>query len=293
MEIRTEKYNGAKVIVTRIPKNEIEKIDLDVCQQPRETLKHYYDRQKTKPNVIINAGFFNMSDGKPIFDTADEGQVIKNNPYMDIGMGIQGMNSLVYGSLSQYCWRDFVAAYPPLIENGRSIKSELGKELDYKARRTAIGYNDTDIYILSVDTGGLRYGDLQKMFMDKNVKFAINLDGGGSTEILVDGKKKTTNSHSRPVDTVLSFYLKHNEKTLYCVQLGAFSKKENANSMLNSVRKIQSDLIDYTKAYVTFTSPYYKVQVGAFSNVNNAKKVVEDLKKHGYNAFVQKKELSK
>ena len=64
----------SNVTVVELPKKEINKIDFAICKQPKETLKAFYDRQETKPDFLMNGGFFNMSDGKTIFNYTINGR---------------------------------------------------------------------------------------------------------------------------------------------------------------------------------------------------------------------------
>jgi exopolysaccharide biosynthesis protein len=48
-----------------------------------------------------------------------------------------------------------------------------------------------------------------------NINYALNLDGGGSTKILENGKSITSSLYNRPVDNVIAIYLK--PKTIYRV----------------------------------------------------------------------------
>lgn len=74
------------------------------------------------------------------------------------------------------------------------------------------------------------------------------------------------------------------EKTriLYRVQLGAFSKKSNAENKLEAVKKKDFD------AFVTFADGLYKVQVGAYSIKANAEAQLDRMKKAGFSdAFIK------
>ena len=121
-------------------------------------------------------------------------------------------------------------AYPPLVEDGKAIEITYAKELDYKARRTMLGYNNDYIFIVAVESPGMKYIEMQALMIQLGCKFAINLDGGGSTKILKNGESLTSSVYNRAVDNVIAVYLKK-EKTLYKVQVGAFSVKENAEKL--------------------------------------------------------------
>lgn len=64
-------YNG--ITIVKVPKIEIEKIDFIACNEPKETLEHFYNRQTVKPDVLINGGFFALNNGTPVFDFTDDG----------------------------------------------------------------------------------------------------------------------------------------------------------------------------------------------------------------------------
>lgn len=220
----------AYITVIEIPKTEIEKIDFALCKQPRQTLKAFYDDCKTKPDIICNGGFFNMSDGITVFNFKDEGKIINNTPQYRWGVGILD-GELTFGCIDHSPFTDFVSAYPPLVEDGKAIEITYATELDYKARRTILGYNKDTVFIVAIDLPGMRFAEMQKFMLNLGCTFAINLDGGGSTKVLdKDGKSITSSLYNRAVDNVVAVYLKK-EKKLYRVQVGAFSERENAERL--------------------------------------------------------------
>jgi len=73
-------------------------------------------------------------------------------------------------------------------------------------------------------------------------------------------------------------------KTLYRVQVGAYSVKANAEKQLQTLKSA-----GYKDAILVSVSPYYKVQLGAFSVKQNAENLVNELKKKGFSAFVTTK----
>lgn len=67
---------------------------------------------------------------------------------------------------------------------------------------------------------------------------------------------------------------------LYKVQVGAFSKKENAINYANELKEKGYD------TYIVYIDNLYKVQVGAFSKEENAIKLMNELKSKGIDAFI-------
>lgn len=204
------------VRVAEIPKDEIRKIDFALCKQPTETLSSFYNRQTDKPAIVANAGFFAMSTGETTFNYVTEGKTISYNKSYQWGMGIIGDNTMQYGWLkdSNKTWRDFIGGFPILLDNKRKCDYSYASEINYKARRTAIGYNDNTIFIVCVENPGMNFPELQNLMLDVGCKYAINLDGGGSTKMLYNGKSVTKDATNRAVDNVVAIYLKEETKDI-------------------------------------------------------------------------------
>ena len=69
-------------------------------------------------------------------------------------------------------------------------------------------------------------------------------------------------------------------QTIYRVQVGAFTNKKNARSLLSEVKKKGFDAI------INTSGKTYTVQVGAFTNKDNAKAMLQRLKSVGYEGFL-------
>lgn len=69
-------------------------------------------------------------------------------------------------------------------------------------------------------------------------------------------------------------------QTLYRVQVGAYSKKANADAMLEKIKKAGFD------TYMVQVNGLYKVQVGAYAQKANADNMIAKLKTAGYDAFI-------
>lgn len=70
--------------------------------------------------------------------------------------------------------------------------------------------------------------------------------------------------------------------SLYKVQIGAFSKKANADAIVKQAKAKKFD------AFATKVGGLYKVQLGAFSNESNAKALADKAKKAGYTPYIAK-----
>lgn len=298
--MKTYKYvNNADITVVEFEKSELSKIHFALCQQPRETLSSFYKRQTIKPDVICNGGLFNMADGVTMFEYRTGDKAISTTVKYKIGMGINRVTGeLEYGNIDEGKFIDFISGYPPLVRNGVRVSTDIAKELDYKARRTALGYNANKIFLVAVEGRGLTFTGLTNIMLSLHCTHAINLDGGGSTKILVKGESITSENYNRAVDNVVCFYRKTTispiekpvKKVLYTVQVGAFRSQTNCFALVDRIKRLEDTIgAGYKNAYCKLINGFYKCQVGAFSKKANAQKVVDDLKAKGYNGFITEK----
>ena len=97
-------YNPSKysyITIVEIPKDEISKIDMDICAQPRQTLKKYYDQCAVKPAILCNGGFFSMETGDSTFTYKDDNVEWSKDFSHREGMGISN-GSLTFGNVDKF-----------------------------------------------------------------------------------------------------------------------------------------------------------------------------------------------
>lgn len=204
-----EPTNKKYVHIVKISKKEIDKIGIEIGQQPRETLQSFYDRQAKKPNLVTNLGLFGMnSAGLPCFSLVSNHQQYAYDGLRTEGFGITDSNELLYGQHKERDWKDFCSAYPMLIKDGKKTIITYATELAYKTRRTCIGYDANYIYVICVDSPGMTYDELQSLGLSLGLSFMLNADGGGSSRMIYDGKTITNGLENRAVDNMLVVYLK-------------------------------------------------------------------------------------
>lgn len=209
-----EPTNKKYVHIVKISKKEIDKIGIEIGQQPRETLQSFYDRQAKKPNLVTNLGLFGMnSAGLPCFSLVSNHQQYAYDGLRTEGFGITDSNELLYGRHKERDWKDFCSAYPMLIKDGKKTIITYATELAHKTRRTCIGYDANYIYVICVDSPGMTYDELQNLGLSLGLSFMLNADGGGSSRMIYDGKTITNGLENRAVDNMLVIYLKTSSST--------------------------------------------------------------------------------
>lgn len=308
---RPDGYSNVNVI--EFPGTELKKVSIDMCTQPKLSPSNMYKTYATdnKPNILINCSFFAASTGESIFNLVSNGVVYSenNNLAYKNGYGVTKNGVFDSGSYIKNYWEDFTTAYPVLISNSKTLPVVTAQEINHKAHRNIIGWtkNKETIFNIGIEGSGMTFEEVQSFIFQlyPTVEYAANNDGGGSLVQLFDGSKISDIGWERPVDNVLAIWVRSNaereqaekeaeeakkpKKVGYRVQLGAFSKQANAVNYCNEVKKLKSNVIDYSKAFVTYDKnrKLYRVQVGFFSKKENAQKVIDDLKSLWYDSFIR------
>lgn len=207
--METVNVGKSYVHVVKVKKTEIDKIDFDVCAQPREKLQNFYNRQIVKPDILTNLGLFGMnSSGLPCFSLISDYKQYAYDGQTTIGLGVTSTGELVYGEHKEKNWKHFCSAYPMLVVDGKKVEITYATELAYRTRRTCVGYNDNYIFVVCVDSPGMKYDELQDLGISLGAKYFANFDGGGSTRMLLSGETVTNGLENRAIDNALCIYLK-------------------------------------------------------------------------------------
>ena len=177
--------------------------------------------------LVINAGLFNMDTGCPDGLLIQNGTVIQEGPSATIGgckpltIGFQGdlgyaaadaASSDLSGIVSAVC------GFMPIITDHMAVAEEDWNDVDSyteKAQRQIIGqYENGDYAVLTCEgrgfgaSEGWTIGEAQEICRKLGLKFAYNLDGGGSTGTIVDKKQLNTvyeGTTGRKVPTFILF----------------------------------------------------------------------------------------
>ncbi|MWV44121.1 phosphodiester glycosidase family protein [Paenibacillus sp. HJL G12] len=175
----------------------------------------------------INAGGFADNGGKryPLSTTVMNGKYLTGfqSSFKDLFfVGMDGSGKLIGGKFSNQSELDnmkprFGATFVPvLLKNGQPMPiPEKWKVSPKRAPRTVIGnYKDDQLLIIVVDgynengSSGATLQELQSKMYGLGVMDAYNLDGGGSSSLIVNGRvvNNPSDGNLRPVPTHFLFY---------------------------------------------------------------------------------------
>lgn len=150
-------------------------------------------------SIGINGGYFKVDVGKgmPSGTLVIKGRVfgIKNKQQalalIQAGkLSIQLHNPKQY--LRKYPGVTMVSGIPLLVNNGKMVNTLLKRNSLFYAKahaRTALGLKaNGDIIVIMVEAPGITLVELARFMEKQGSQYALNLDGGGSSSLWIEGK---------------------------------------------------------------------------------------------------------
>lgn len=238
--------NGASFVFVRIPKTTNDGRTL-VPRVAMTSADGGIGGRKTSPLqfakdhntvFVVNASLFDMTAGVPVGQTIIDGVVMVDEPMQDDN-GVPISDAECYplcidsnGVLSASYDRSVdtatmiadgvvqaVTGWGKLVEDFKICEADIEAEIVHPGVyiRQSIGqYENGDYCVCTVEQSrgsvhneaGLSYTDLAQIFVDKGVKFAYSLDGGGSSSTVIGNRQLNRiydGTTGRPVPTVIYF----------------------------------------------------------------------------------------
>lgn len=240
------RHEGASYVFCRIPKTlndgrmivpkvKLTSLDSTLTGDKRSTLAF----ARTNDSIFtVNAGLFDMTNYVPVGQTIIDGESVTNTPMVDDN-GSPISDTECYplcidgnGILSAPYDRNVdtstmlsdgvvqaITGWGKIVENFEIMLDDINAEIVHQGLyiRQSIGqFQNGDYCVCTVDMSrngveneaGITYEALAQLFVDRGVKFAYSLDGGGSAETVI-GKRQLNPIYEgdvgRPVPTVITF----------------------------------------------------------------------------------------
>ena len=199
------KQSSNSYIVT-IGNDEIEKID--IVQLGGRTMKQWYDKQTDKPDYMINASLW---DDKGAIGTIWQNGKLVRNEGNGYGFGINKSGGFGFGDPWNIDWQNYITGYPALIKDGqKTIDSVDSYVMTSKSKRSVIASAGNNIYLIA--TTGMTVAQLKYFCYNKGFYNAINLDGGGSSRLMIGDKAVNSPTDDRIIPNAIAVWLKKNNK---------------------------------------------------------------------------------
>lgn len=226
----------------KIPFTSLVKVGVWSNQKAKTTMATVYSQlQKQYPGKLIyimNGGFFSMVPSIPACWGCKADGVVYANDWATtcyMVMRDKEIRFMKAGAMFPTGYPDGISGYPALIENG--VKSPNYHEApDGKSDRgrTMIGYNGTHLIMSCIaDTSGTSDFTLKEelnYMLGLGCTYAMNLDGGGSSQCNFNGNKITS---SRKVSNFVYAVVNPDDNTGTSTS-GSVNIKKNIQTWLNS-----------------------------------------------------------
>lgn len=146
----------------------------------------------------INADFFNMKNGTPLGPVVKEGRIIKGgDSHMNCFVGVLNSGKILMGDAVAFQKNkkrltEALGARPRLLRDGKLLPQDSSNLSRVHHPRSAFGLiGKKTILLVTVDgrqpaiSNGISLTDLAKLMQWLGADNAVNLDGGGSTTLVV------------------------------------------------------------------------------------------------------------
>lgn len=233
------KQSRNSYIVT-IGNDEIDKID--IVQLGGRTMKQWYDKQENKPDYMINASLW---DDKGAIGTIWQNGELVRNEGTGYGFGINKSGCFHFGNPWDIAWNNYITGYPALIKDGKITSDSVDSYvMTSKSKRSVIASAGNNIYLIA--TNGMTIEQLKKFLADNGYYNAINLDGGGSSRLMIGDKAVNSPTDDRKCPNAICVWLKKNNKednnTMKKVFLGVGHGGSDPGAVANNIEEADINL---------------------------------------------------
>ena len=197
---------SSNAYIVSIGNDEIDKID--IVQLGGLTMKKWYDKQENKPDYMINASLW---DDKGAIGTIwQNGELIRNEG-TGYGFGINKNIGFGFGNPWDIAWNNYITGYPALIKDGRTMPDSVdGYVMNSHTKRSVIGSAGDKLYLISMNN--VTVEQLKVALSNFGIYNAINLDGGGSSRLMIADKAVNSPTDDRIIPNAICVWLKKNNK---------------------------------------------------------------------------------
>lgn len=190
---------------------------VEIVPLGRMTMGQWYTQQANKPKYMLNASLWDTRGSIGTIYLDGKIQRDEGNGY---GFGTQDGRIFGFGRPWDRKWTDFITGYPALIRDGVGTDGEVTKDVRVSVtRRAAVAEKDNRLFLV---TGkNLSLDGFGQELLNFGFENAINLDGGGSARLMIDGKAVNDPTDDRACKLAIAVWTKQKEeKTVHKVFLG-------------------------------------------------------------------------
>ena len=147
------------------------------------TMGEWYARQEDKPDAMLNGSLW---DSKGAIGTIWKDGELQRNEGGGFGIGEVG-GGWAFGEPWEQPWQNYITGTPALIRAGKATGAHMPLERDEVARTRRSAVCGAGLFLYLVTGQGLTLRQFTEQLQAFGMYQALNLDGGGSSRLMVDG----------------------------------------------------------------------------------------------------------
>lgn len=152
------------------------------------------------------------------------------------GFGIDQNGGWNFAAPWDLKWKDYLTGYPALIENAKARPDKVDSYVQYCSnKRSVIGTAGDRLYLITANS--MTISQLRTALLNFGIYHAINLDGGGSSRLMVNGKAINSPTDNRCCPNAIAVWLKDEEEVPVAPKPEAPSAPHWAQACLDSLVK--------------------------------------------------------
>lgn len=188
----------------------LRKRDISISYNPERNIKTSQQASAANGIAAVNGGFFNIKSGGSVTYIKTGGRIVDSdtakkwsrNPNMTGTVLIRSGREILIEKIKPDSWynshpefKDVLVTGPLLVEKGEKVNLPKTSLVINKHPRTAAGTrkNNKRVVLLTLDgrtseATGMTLSELSELMLLLRCHEAVNLDGGGSTTMWINGK---------------------------------------------------------------------------------------------------------
>ena len=201
-------YNSLRIV--EIAPEQIRR--LQIVQLGRQTMGEWYAAQADKPKYMLNASLWDTKG--PIGTIFLDGEMTRNEGN-GFGIGTVDRMGFHFGKPWDTKWLDYITGYPALVIDGKQTGSTADSCIDNYVRfaitkRAAVAEKGGKLLLVTGE--GLTLNQFRIVLDQYGVTHAINLDGGGSARLMIDGKAVNHPTDDRACKLAIAVWMREDNK---------------------------------------------------------------------------------
>ena len=202
--MKTENRNG--LLAVSAAADEIARVE--IVQLGGMTMGEWYAKQKDKPDMLMNASLWDKTGA--IGTIWQDGRLVRNEGN-GFGFGVNKAGGWGFADPWEIKWRDYITGYPALVKAGKALPDSVDSYvMNSKTKRSAVAAAGNRLYFITADN--MTVAGLRAALVSFGVYSAINLDGGGSSRLLVNGKAVNSPTDDRRCPNAVAVWLKKKQE---------------------------------------------------------------------------------